>query len=80
VEVSPWAAPAISSAEKPLPTAVAEGGTGSGSEATRVREPGTRQLREPRTANALPFDHLGKERAAARAGTDPNSAHSPPQH
>ncbi len=57
VEVSPWAAPAISSAEEPLPAAVAEGDAGSGSEATRVREPGTRQLSAPRTANALPPDH-----------------------
>jgi hypothetical protein len=37
--------------------AVAEGGAGSGSEATRVREPGTRQLPAPRMANALPPDH-----------------------
>jgi hypothetical protein len=57
VEVSPWAAPAISSAEKPLPAAVAEGGAGSGSGATRVGEPGTWQLPAPRTANALPPDH-----------------------
>jgi hypothetical protein len=57
VEVSPWAAPAILSAEKPLPAAVAEGGAGSGSRATRVGEPGTRQLPAPRTANALPPDH-----------------------
>jgi hypothetical protein len=42
LEVSPWAAPAISSAEKPLLAAVAEGGAGSGSEATRARKPGTR--------------------------------------
>jgi hypothetical protein len=47
----------ISSAEKPLPAAVAEGGAGSGSEAARVREPGTRQLPAPRMANALPPDH-----------------------
>jgi hypothetical protein len=57
LEVSPRAAPAISSAEKPLPAAMAEGGAGSGSEATRVRELGTRQLPAPRTANALPPDH-----------------------
>jgi hypothetical protein len=50
-------APAISSAEEPLPAAVTGGGAGSGSEATRVREPGTRQLPAPRTANALPPDH-----------------------
>jgi hypothetical protein len=37
--------------------AVAEGGAGSGSKATRAREPGTRQLPAPRTANALPPDH-----------------------
>jgi hypothetical protein len=54
VEVSPWATPAISSAAKPLPAAVAEGGARSGSEATRVGEPGTRQLPAPRTTNALP--------------------------
>jgi hypothetical protein len=57
LEVSPWAAPAISSAEEPLLAAVAEGGAGSGSEATRARELGTRQLPAPRTANALPPDH-----------------------
>jgi hypothetical protein len=57
VEVSPWAAPAISSVEEPLPAAVAEGDTRSGSEATRIREPGTRQLSAPRTANTLPPDH-----------------------
>jgi hypothetical protein len=57
VEVSPWVAPAISSAEEPLPAAVAEGDAGSGSEATRVKEPGTRQLPVPRTANALPPEH-----------------------
>jgi hypothetical protein len=57
VEVSPWAAPAISSAEKPLPAVVAEGGAGSGSGATRVGELGTRQLPAPRTTNALPPDH-----------------------
>jgi hypothetical protein len=57
VEVNPWAAPAISSAEEPLPAAVAEGSAGSGSEASRVREPGTRQLPAPRTANTLPPDH-----------------------
>jgi hypothetical protein len=57
LEVSPWAAPTISSAEEPLPAAVAEGSAGSGSEATRVGEPGTRQLPAPRTANALPPDH-----------------------
>jgi hypothetical protein len=57
LEVGPWAAPAISSAEEPLPAAVVEGDAGSGSEATQVREPGTRQLSAPRTANALPPDH-----------------------
>jgi hypothetical protein len=54
LEVSPWAAPAISSAEKPLPAAVAKGGTGSGAEAARAGEPDTRQLPAPRTTNALP--------------------------
>jgi hypothetical protein len=46
--------PAISSAEEPLPAAVAEGSAGSGSEATWIREPGTRQLSAPRIVNALP--------------------------
>jgi hypothetical protein len=41
LEVGPWAALAISSVEEPLPAAVAEAGAESGSEATRVREPGT---------------------------------------
>jgi hypothetical protein len=49
--------PAISSAEEPLPAAVAGAGAESGSEATRVRELGTRQLPAPRTATALPPDH-----------------------
>jgi hypothetical protein len=57
LEVGPWAAPAISSAEKPLPAAVAEGGARSGSGAARAIEPGTRQLLAPRTTNALPPDH-----------------------
>jgi hypothetical protein len=57
LEVGPWAALAISSAEEPLPAAVAEAGAESGSEATRVREPGTRQLPAPRTTTALPPDH-----------------------
>jgi hypothetical protein len=57
LEVSPRAAPTISSAEKPLPAAAAEGGTGSGAEAARAGEPDTRQLPAPRTANALPPDH-----------------------
>jgi hypothetical protein len=56
-EVGPWAALAISSAEEPLPAAVAEAGAESGSEATRVREPGTRQLPAPRTTTTLPPDH-----------------------
>jgi hypothetical protein len=80
LEVIPRAAPTISSAEKPLPAAVAEGGTGSGAEAAQAGEPDTRQLPAPRTANTLPPDRRGKERAAARAETDPNSTHSPPQH
>jgi hypothetical protein len=57
LEVSPRAAPTISSAEKPLPAATAEGGTGSGAEATRTGGPDTRQLPAPRTTNALPPDH-----------------------
>jgi hypothetical protein len=51
------AALAVSSAEEPLPAVVAEAGTQNGSEATRVREPGTRQLSVPRTTTALPPDH-----------------------
>jgi hypothetical protein len=57
LEVSPRAAPTISSAEKPVPAASAGGGTGSGAEAARAGEPDTRQLPAPRTANALPPDH-----------------------
>jgi hypothetical protein len=57
LEVSPRAAPTISSAEKPLPAASAGGGTRSGTEAARAREPDTRQLPAPRMANALPPDH-----------------------
>jgi hypothetical protein len=57
VEVGPRVAPASSSAAEPLPAAVAEGGTGSGSEAARLREPGTLQLPAPRTTPALPPDH-----------------------
>jgi hypothetical protein len=57
LEVSPRVAPTISSAEKPLPAAAAEGGTGSSTEAARTGEPDTRQLPAPRTANALPPDH-----------------------
>jgi hypothetical protein len=54
LEVSPRAAPTISSAEKPLSAAAAEGGTGSSAEAARTGEPDTRQLSAPRTENALP--------------------------
>jgi hypothetical protein len=36
---------------------VADAGAASGSEATRVREPGTVQLPAPRTTTALPSDH-----------------------
>jgi hypothetical protein len=54
LEVSPRAAPTISSAEKPLPAASAGGGTRSGAEAARAGEPDMRQLPAPRTANALP--------------------------
>jgi hypothetical protein len=56
LEVSPRAAPTISSAEKPLPAAVEEGGTGSSTEAARTGEPNTRQLPAPRTVNTLPPD------------------------
>jgi hypothetical protein len=59
-EVSPRAAPAISLAEKPLPAATAEGGTGSGAKAARAGEPDTRQLPAPRTANALPLITEGR--------------------
>jgi hypothetical protein len=57
LEVGPWAALAVSLAGEPLPAAVAEAGAESGSKATRVREPGTRQLPVPRTTTALPHDH-----------------------
>jgi hypothetical protein len=57
LEVSPVAASTISSAEKPLPAASVGGGTGSSAEAAQAREPDTRQLLAPRTANALPPDH-----------------------
>jgi hypothetical protein len=56
-EVSPKAAPTISSAEKPLPAASVGGGTGNSTEAAQAGEPDTRQLPAPRTANALPPDH-----------------------
>jgi hypothetical protein len=57
LEVGPWPALAISPAEEPLQAAVADAGVASGSEATRVREPGTVQLPAPRTTTALPSDH-----------------------
>jgi hypothetical protein len=57
LEVSPRAAPTISSAEKPLPAASVGGGTGNSVEAAQAREPDTRQLPAPWTANALPPDH-----------------------
>jgi hypothetical protein len=57
LEVSPRAAPTISSAEKPLPAASVGGGTGNSTEAAQAREPNTRQLPAPRTVNALPPDH-----------------------
>jgi hypothetical protein len=57
LEVSPRAAPTISSAEKPLPAASVGGGTGNSAEAAQAREPDTRQLPAPWTANALPPDH-----------------------
>jgi hypothetical protein len=57
LEVSPRVAPAILSAEKPLPAASVRGGTGSRAEATQAGESDTWQLPAPRTANALPLDH-----------------------
>jgi hypothetical protein len=57
LEVSPRAAPTISSTEKPLPAASVGGGTGSNAEAAQAGEPDTRQLPAPRMANALPPDH-----------------------
>jgi hypothetical protein len=57
LEVSPRVAPAISSAEKPLPAASVGGSTGSSAEAAQAGEPDTRQLPAPRTVNALPPDH-----------------------
>jgi hypothetical protein len=56
LEVSPWVAPTISSAEKPLSAASVRGGTGSSAKAAQTGEPDTRQLPAPRTANALPPD------------------------
>jgi hypothetical protein len=56
-EVSPRVAPAISSAEKPLPAALVGGGTGRSAGAAQAGEPDTRQLPAPRTTNALPPDH-----------------------
>jgi hypothetical protein len=57
LEVSPRVAPAISSAEKPLPATSVGGGTGSSTEAAQAGEPDTRRLPAPQTANALPPDH-----------------------
>jgi hypothetical protein len=57
LEVSPQVAPAISSAEKPLPAASVGGGTGSSAKAAQAGEPNTQQLPAPRMANALPPDH-----------------------
>jgi hypothetical protein len=74
------AAPAISSAGEPLLAVVAEGGAGSGSEATRVREPGTRQLPAPRTANTFPPPSLREgagrrpRRGRPQLGTLPSPA------
>jgi hypothetical protein len=56
-EVSPWVAPTILSAEKPLLAAAVGGGTGRSTGAAQAGEPGTRQLPMPRTANALPPNH-----------------------
>jgi hypothetical protein len=53
-EVSPRAAPTISSAEKPLPAASMGGGTGSSAKAAQAGEPDMRKLPALRTANALP--------------------------
>jgi hypothetical protein len=53
-------APTISSVEKPLPAASVGGGTGSSAGAIQAREPGTRQLPAPRTANALPLITEGR--------------------
>jgi hypothetical protein len=57
LEVSPRVAPTILSAEKPLPAASVRGGTRSDAKAAQTREPDTRQLPAPRTANALPPHH-----------------------
>jgi hypothetical protein len=57
LEVGPWPALAIASAEEPLPAAVADAGAASGSEATRVRRPGTLQMPAPRTTTAPPSNH-----------------------
>jgi hypothetical protein len=57
LEASPWAAPTISSAEKPLPAASVGGGIGNSAEAAQAGEPDTWQLPAPRTANALPPNH-----------------------
>jgi hypothetical protein len=57
LEVGPWVALAISSAEEPLPAAVAKAGAENDSKATRVREPGTLQLPAPWTTATLPPDH-----------------------
>jgi hypothetical protein len=74
LEVGPWAALAISSAEEPLPAAVVEASAESGSEATRVREPGTRQLPAPRTTTALPPITEG------RSGPLPTQRPTPTRH
>jgi hypothetical protein len=57
LEVGPWPALAVASAEEPLPAAVAGGDTGSGSGTARLGEPGTLQLSVPRMTPALPPDH-----------------------
>jgi hypothetical protein len=57
LEVGPWPTLAVAPAEEPLPAAVAGGGTRSGSETARLREPGMVQLPAPRTTAALPSNH-----------------------
>jgi hypothetical protein len=57
LEVGPWPALAITPAEEPLPAAMADAGAASGSEATRVRKPGTLQMPAPWTTTAPPSDH-----------------------
>ena len=55
--VGPWPTLAITPAEEPLPAAVADAGAASGSEAARVRKPGTLQMPAPRMTTAPPSSH-----------------------